>query len=439
MKAPLLLLSLATLAPAAVRAQGAIENVIVETYYISDANDATDTIGGTLAEGSHTYRVFLDLAPGHALRSIYGDAHHPLVISSTADFFNNLDRGRTWGHEINNGALDENTVALDSWLSMGAASTQRFGILKADDPDGSQVGGANNDGGSAELPGGLLANTDAGAGIPLTEQDGLVPLGGGQAQPPSFSALGDTVANVFGDTTVASSFVSHNVRIGCSSPGVTGPTADNRILIAQLTTTGTLTFALNVEVQAADGTITRYVADGDTLLAGETPSGLLSYPPACGCMDPNFLEYDPGAGCDDGSCLTPIVFGCMDTSACNFDHVANFHVSQLCCYGPGDCNGLDIAIVCPNVGIIEAEATAGIEVFPNPAHDRLFLRTQAPQTARTRVMVYDPSGRAVLEADVGVLLPGTPVGIDVSVLSPGLYVVRTIGAIAPPAVTIVKE
>ncbi|MBK8340925.1 MAG: hypothetical protein IPK99_13415 [Flavobacteriales bacterium] len=29
--------------------QNDIENVVVETYYISDANDATDTIGGGLA------------------------------------------------------------------------------------------------------------------------------------------------------------------------------------------------------------------------------------------------------------------------------------------------------------------------------------------------------------------------------------------------------
>jgi hypothetical protein len=38
-------------------AQDAIKNVIVETYYVSDANDATDTTGGILEPGSKTYSI----------------------------------------------------------------------------------------------------------------------------------------------------------------------------------------------------------------------------------------------------------------------------------------------------------------------------------------------------------------------------------------------
>ena len=57
-----------------------IEQLIMETYYISDANDATDTIGGQLEEGSTTYRIYVDLLPGSRLLSIYGDENHPLVF-----------------------------------------------------------------------------------------------------------------------------------------------------------------------------------------------------------------------------------------------------------------------------------------------------------------------------------------------------------------------
>src|SRR5436190_23753691 len=53
-----------------------VRNVIVETYYISDANDATDTIDGIgriLPVDSKTYRVYVQLEPGCKLKKIYGD------------------------------------------------------------------------------------------------------------------------------------------------------------------------------------------------------------------------------------------------------------------------------------------------------------------------------------------------------------------------------
>ncbi|MBK8500685.1 MAG: hypothetical protein IPL52_18140 [Flavobacteriales bacterium] len=214
----LFILPMAFATPQLLHAQQ-IENMIVETYYVSDANDATDTIGGGLAEGSRTYRVFLDLGPDCALRAIYGSDGHPLVVQSTALLFNHLDRGRNYGHEVNNGALDEGTAALDGWLSMGAASNQRFGIEKELDPDGSIVGGANNDGGSAAIAGGLLINSTPAMGYALTSRDGLVPLNGGAALPPSFIQNGDDPSAAFKDSILVSAFTSTNFRLGCSTPG----------------------------------------------------------------------------------------------------------------------------------------------------------------------------------------------------------------------------
>ena len=34
-------------------------------------------------------------------------------------------------------------------------------------------------------------------------------------------------------------------------------------------------------------------------------------------MDPEYLEFSLDVTVDDGSCLTPIVLGCMDESAAN--------------------------------------------------------------------------------------------------------------------------
>ncbi len=420
----LVLLAAGTIGSYAARAQADIENVIVETYYVSDANDATDQTGGGLAEGSRTYRVFIDLAPGRGLRAIYGNAAHPLTVGTTTTFFNHADRGRVFGHQIANGALDEGTTALDSWLSMGAASNQRRGIPKLADGDGSIVGGTNNDGGSAGIAGGLLVNNDPAAVIALTERDGLVALGTQPALPPTFNSQGDDLAPAFGDASFAGTFHSTDMRVACSTPGVQGADTDNLVLVAQLTTTGELTFQLNIEIQRPDGAIVKYVANDSALAAGETPFGALNYPPACGCTDPQFLEYDPLAGCDDGSCATTIVFGCMDPEACNYDPAANFSIAALCCYGPDNCNGLDPTLICPGLGTDGPEASAPLlQLYPNPAHDEVFVLAASVGTGQRIVEIMDLSGRRV---HVESMEQGAPTAhrIDLGTIARGTYVLR---------------
>lgn len=420
MRTTTLLAAVLVLSATPVLAQCGIDAVIVETYYVSDANDATDVIGGGLEAASRTYRVFVDLCDGCSLRAIYGDANHALRITSTAPFFNHEDRGRTFGHEINNGALDEGTTALDSWLALGGASNQRFGILKADDPDGSIVGGANNDGGSEAVAGGLLVNADVLAGSPLTEKDGLISVSGAVVLPPNFNVIGIHPEILFDDATVGSQFLTNDSRVGCSTPGVQGPTAENRVLLAQLTTTGELSFELNLEVQCPDGTISKYVANDSVLLADETAFGQLNYPPECGCTDPNFLEYDPNAGCDDGSCATAIIFGCLDTLACNFDPLANFNIIQLCCYGPTNCNGLDVNIVCPDVSTSEIVALDELRVYPNPVRDQLNLELGIAKGATVDYELLDATGRSIGSGLLGIDGAGKA-QIDVQALPQGTY------------------
>ena len=411
-------------------AQSDLENVIVETYYISNAVDAVpNEEGGTLAEGSKTYRVYLDLCDGCALLAIYGSAEHPLDISSTSPFYNNPDRGKTYGHEITNGALDENAVALDSWLSLGGASNQRFGVLKTEDPDAASEELFPND-----LD--MLSNEDPGAGIPLTVADGLV-QDTISTQPDGFIPLGILPDSIFGDSTQAMSFSTDSTRINCQMPGMKGHGEGNKVLVAQLTTTGDLTFCLNVEIVRADSSVVRYVSS-DTLLADdEVPSGLLCYPPVCGCMDPDFLEYDPTVGCDDGSCATAIVFGCLDEAACNFNPDANFHLAALCCYGPDSCNGLDPQLVCPGVGIDEPVALVDPAVFPNPAKD--VLNVILPSVANDPVDLYllDRTGRLVFQTR---LASGAASGqLDLSRFEHGVYLLRIVAGDRQWAEVVVKS
>lgn len=403
-------------------AQNDIENVRVETYYITEANDATDTIGGGLASGCKTYRIFLDLAEGRSLRGLYGRPGHPLHITSSAPIFNHLDRGKRFGHEVNNSALDEGLVALDSWFSLGAASNQRYGIRKELDTDGSILGGANNDGGSADIVGGLLNNTVAELGIPLTVQDGLI-TGEGSVIPPNFLLTGDDPQRAFADSTLTNLFHSEDFRMGCSTPGVQGLGNENELLLAQITTCGELQFALNIELELSNGTVVRYVSADTLLEPDETANGLLIYPQQCGCTDPDFLEYDPAAGCDDGTCSTPIVFGCLDTEACNFDPSANFNIPQLCCYSPANCNGLDVTLVCPDVGMEDRSSASTAVVAPNPIVDgRIAFHAATPRISAYKLI--DTTGRALLQVD-GASEVET---IDVAVIPAGLYVLElTVG------------
>ena len=219
-----------------------LEGVIVETYYISDSNDATDNDGGTLPAGTTTYRIYLDLAPNTKVETVYGSPNHELRIETSTLFFNNEDRGELSGNLIGDNRLDDNTVALDSWVTIGAASESHFGVLKTEDTDGSIVGGVNNDGGSAGIAEGLLANNDPAAGIPLTTADGLI-----EGTVPSVQLIADNVSvfDVFDNVNDGPVFSTNNgawaVLGGCE-----GPTAENRVLSAQITTTGELSFSLNV-------------------------------------------------------------------------------------------------------------------------------------------------------------------------------------------------
>lgn len=230
------------------KAEYGLENVIVEKYYVSDADDEDESVG-VLPAGSVTYRIYLDLLPGYTFQSCYGDyntnpavgnqTRNKLFIRTTTSFFNNEDRG------LLSPAFDfkyakENTVMLDSWISCGAACNGYFGVLKNEDDGKNTV--------INKL--GILKNADASAGIALTSQDGLI-----AGNPGVFSAIGipDSIASIFkSDSQLGNNFEIYNG--GWNSPnlvlgGAMGfDSLINKVLIAQVTTDGELTFELNVQI-----------------------------------------------------------------------------------------------------------------------------------------------------------------------------------------------
>jgi hypothetical protein len=231
-------------------AQTGLQSVIVEKYYISDANDAAESVG-ILPVGSVTYRIFVDMKQGYKFQTAYGVPGHTLFINSTTSFFNNEDRGST-SPTYTKSQAKFNTIMLDSWLSAGAACTGNLGVLKADDNGVETVVNAD----------GILQNADPLAGIPLTVEDGLI-----AGSPCSITALFmNDETKVFDDISQAgNNFIVFDGVWSCLY-GAVGPDTTNKVLIAQITTDGVLSFELNIQVGTPEGGTEQFVA--------RDPSGL---------------------------------------------------------------------------------------------------------------------------------------------------------------------
>jgi hypothetical protein len=285
------------------------------------------------------------------------------------------------------------------------------------------VGGGNNDGGSALVPSGLLINEDPTCGIPLTLADGMDTL---NSAPNNWQNSGvldffsGADSTIFGSLIPKYSYESSIFSLTCS--GVQGTVADsNQVIIAQLTTLGELAFKINITVeQLVNGipTLVNYVS-ADTLLGeNERFNAYLSYPYTCGCNNPNFIEYSSSYACyEEGSCNTPVVFGCTDTLACNYDPLANLNIETLCCY-PGSCAGRNIEEVCPSLMGNDFD----VNVYPNPTSDDMTLNIiSGTANSNWSYEVYNTYGSVKLSGtfittDLNVVMP-----LELSNLDQGMY------------------
>ena len=233
-----------------VYAQNGLEGIIVEKYYVSDENDAKVTEGGYLKPGSVTYRIWVDMKPSYSLQAVYGVPGHPLKIETSTYFFNNQIYGGPTANNVFRIKLDENTTMLDSWVSVGAGSDADFAIMKKDDNYNSFTNKS-----------GILKSENPEAGIPLTKYDGL--LAGSPQRVVSFFGI-DTVdlriLNNYTDTTAhGQSFITENGS-WASFGGAYGTDSSNKVLIAQLTTDGQLSFELNLQLGTPFGSTENYYA-----------------------------------------------------------------------------------------------------------------------------------------------------------------------------------
>ncbi len=405
--------------------QAQIQNVIVEKYYVADSFDIANTDGGQLQQGAVTYRVYVDLESGSKISRIFADSLHLLKFKSSQPFFNNdtlsTFNGGTYGFKINRNDLAINTVGLDSWISIGAATNKHHGILKTEDTDGTEVGGTNNDQN-------LLSNTDPSAGIPLTTQDGLILssvlvsnyLVGGDF--PAINSLNDST--IFGSDT-ATAFITPNATLQFNG-GILGQGPSNNVLVGQFTTAGQLEFELNITVIDSTGATINYVASGnDTVIQNSIYKSLplLKYPPQCGCLDPNYIEYNAQNACSDSSkCLTLVKLGCMDTLACNYDVDANYSVPEMCCY-PGYCNDRDIAFVCPDINTGNRIMT----VFPNPTNSEININLDGVKNiGETQFVLLNSFGKEMMNFSENISEGVWTKNISLNNLVSGIYILKMI-------------
>jgi hypothetical protein len=199
-----------------------LEDIIVEKYYISDKEKPTFTGWDTLPKGSVTYRIYVDMAPGYRLNTLYGNENHLLRISTTTYFYNDPVWGTSSGDRINHRAINLASLVLDSWLSVGAATNAHHGVLLSDDTDGSII--------SKEL---------------LMNADGLM-----EGEPPVMVPFNLNL-KIFEDATDLKIFETNNGAWGVFQLNRES-TPENRVLIAQLTTDGQLSFELNIQLGTPD-------------------------------------------------------------------------------------------------------------------------------------------------------------------------------------------
>ena len=401
----------------------ALDTVIIEKYYISDSIDAKDVqyiynaSGDTIIDslklepGSVTYRIYIKLKQGYKLTKIFSDTSHRLKISSTDFFYNNVDHGKSFGKDIRNMDITRkfSTDALDTWMTLGMATSTNLGIPKKFDTDGSILDNI-----------GYLTNKDTAAGIPLTVADGIdsakVTLPSGWFD--SGIKNGDIDSTIFGSMKFGKEFISKNALIMCN--GIKGADTSNEILIAQLTTKGELSFEFNIEVADTNNKISRFFAKKPVV----TPTSdfirtCLSFPIPCGCLDPKYVEFNPDYTCSNpDSChilKTVYKFGCKDQMACNYDSTVDIHVPGLCCY-PGLCGGRDISIVCPNL----TEKQPGVIIYPNPVTNNFKIELSNFDAKIISLSMYNVYGDKIIDRKIsnGIYY------FDASSFVNGIYLIR---------------
>jgi hypothetical protein len=271
-----------------------------------------DTTGIPGLEGMKTYHVYAQMTNAtDELSAVFGDIATPLHVNSTEGFYQSA-LGADFGWALNAAVLPFFPEAnYDSWFTIGATNNSM----------GSLAGAIGLDM--------ALASFNSGGNFIVDD------------------AIGGSVFTLLGDANAVAG-------------------ADERVLIAQLTTAGEITGSVNVQmfieglqsqseqvlampIQLPQGCGDAAACNYDPAFGPEDTSEC-SYPDDCsdcdgncidangngtcdcdefpGCTNPMADNYDSAATSDDGSC---IIGGCMYMSAANYNPEATYD-DQSCVF-----------------------------------------------------------------------------------------------------------
>lgn len=224
-------------------AQTGVQGVIVEEVFTQPGN-ALEGIDQNDSSIYTTYRVFIDLEEGYRLQAVFGNMEHPLVIRSTGNFYNYPEIGVTTGNMIDPRKMFTCDLKYDSFLTLNAVSNWYCGSPQITTKQLHKI-----------------------------ETDTLGVLAECEPTPLQLIRI---EADAFKNNTVEGEFYTND---GCWAVlgGVVGPDPSNRILVAQITTNGELSFELNVQLGLPQGGAQQYVARAKNTNEEERKG--LVYPP----------------------------------------------------------------------------------------------------------------------------------------------------------------
>lgn len=272
-------------------AQGGLEGIVVERYYQTNAADGTNASTNSainaLATGTVVYRVYVDMAAGYKFSQLYGSSTHDFRLNTTTNFYNDPNYSTTTNPaSVSLVNARKNTALIDSWFTAGGVCAGKSGVSKTEDTDGS-IGNTQA----------VLANSPGSCyGAPINgtnAQDGLVNSTSLTAVNPNVLGITSTQLNLL-DQGTGNSFLTNNGSIAALG-GVRGTNASNMVLVGQFTTNGVLSFELNVQIIAANGTAENWVARNRTGNEFTSPSLIFNSTPVAGTVTASVVGICAGS------------------------------------------------------------------------------------------------------------------------------------------------
>ena len=229
-----------------IQAQTLLDGIVVEKVHTATQaehdQDVTDAITSPITAGAVTYRIWVDMATGAKLASVWGNNTHALKFSTTTNFYNNDNIGAIpTGTAVNKFT---GTANYDSWVTLGGNSKTTIATYQ----------GAN----VVKAPA-VITNL----GLPLSESFDTYPG-------PSFISNSGTYTTTNGEGASGQAYAN-------------GTGTNNMILIGQFTTDGIFSYELNLQV--TNGTISENYA------ASDVQAGEFTNPTLKGASTPNTLPF----------------------------------------------------------------------------------------------------------------------------------------------------